>query len=347
MAVGTNMSVNIRDIAKAAGVSVSTVSKALNGYSSVNEATRAKVLRIVEELRYEPNAAARALVGQRSMTLGVFLTTGLAHPFFGSLLGGVDRALQEKGYDLIYLAQAQIGPEYSLVRHCRTRNVEGVLVFGFQETDRNFSELVEADLPAVFIDLDIKGSRIGMVTSDNAEATREAVGHLHALGHRRIAYLAGLKGSYVEKHRKRGFRQGLADHGLADYPDYAVGDDFTQSSGYEAMNRLLALEERPTAVVCCSDLSALGAMDAASERGLAIPDDISIVGFDDIEAARGMRPALTTIRQDMPRMGYEAVTLLDRLITEEPEPASEAEKQVVLPTEWVSRDSCGPAPGAE
>ncbi|THF77078.1 LacI family DNA-binding transcriptional regulator [Cohnella fermenti] len=341
------MAANIRDIARAAGVSVSTVSKALNEYPSVNAETREKVLRIARELRYEPNAAARALVGQRSMTLGVFLTTGLAHPFFASLLGGIDRALREKGYDLIYLSQARLGPEYSLVRHCRTRNVEGVLAFGLQDTDLSFAELAEAELPAVFIDLDIKGSRIGMVTSDNAQAIREAVGRLHALGHRRIAYVAGLAGTYVEKLRKRGFRQGLEDHGLAERPEYVVGDDFTQASGYEAMQRLLALVERPTAVVCCSDLSALGAMQAAAERGLSVPGDISVVGFDDIEAARAGRPALTTIRQDMPGMGYAAVALLDRLITEEPGSRSEADRRIVLPTEWVSRDSCGPAATAD
>ncbi|WP_158629985.1 LacI family DNA-binding transcriptional regulator [Cohnella sp. AR92] len=339
------MSANIRDIAKAAGVSVSTVSKALNGYSSVSDATRAKVLRIANELRYEPNAAARALVGQRSMTLGVSLTTGLTHPFFGSLLGGIDRALQEKGYDLIYLSQAHINPEYSLVRHCRTRNVEGVLVFGFQDTDRDFVELIDSDLPAVFIDLDIQASRIGMVTSDNAQATREAVRHLHALGHRRIAYIAGLADSYVEKLRKQGFRQGLLENGLSERSEYRAGEDFTRESGYEAMHRLLSLEERPTAVVCCSDMSAFGAMEAAEERGLSIPEDVSVVGFDDIEAARSVRPALTTIRQDMPRMGYEAVMLLDRLIAEETDSISELPKRVVLPTEWISRDSCGPAPG--
>jgi LacI family transcriptional regulator len=333
------MPVNIRDIARAAGVSVATVSKALNGYSTVSAATREKVLRVAEEMRYHPNAAARSLVGQRSMTLGVFLTTGLKHPFFASVLGGIDEALKARGYDLIYLTQVAMLQEYSLVRHCRSRNVEGVLVFGFQETDMDFSELIESGLPAVFIDMDMAGERVGMITSDNVQAIRTAVRHLALLNHRRIAFISGIPGSYAGKMRYEGFREGMAEHGLPCLPEYTVIGDFTRESGYAAMTKLLELPVRPTAVICCSDVSAVGAMEAAAEYGLSVPEDLSVVGFDDVEAARSVRPALTTIRQDMEAMGYRAVALLDDLITGADIPS----KQIILPTEWIWRDSCGPA----
>lgn len=334
------MPVNIRDIAKAAGVSVATVSKALNGYSTVNAATREKIRRIAEEMQYHPNSAARSLVGQRSMTLGVFLTTGLANPFFASVLGGIDRALKDRGYDLIYLAGAHAeDPGFSLVRHCRSRNVEGLLVFGMQENEMDFHELIDSGLPAVFIDMEVEGDHIGMISSDNAEATRTAVRHLAELNHRRIAFISYLPGSYAGRLRMEGFVQGMAEHGLECRPEYMIPGDFSLESGYDAMRRLLSLPEPPTAVVCCADVSAVGAMEAASERGLSVPDDLSIVGFDDVEAARSVRPALTTVRQDMPGIGYRAVALLDDLIRGEELTA----KRIILPTEWVARDSCGPA----
>ena len=336
------MPVNIRDIAKAAGVSVATVSKALNGYRSVNASTREKVKRIAEEMQFHPNAAARSLVGQRSMTLGVFLTTGLAHPFFASLLGGVDQALQARGYDLIYLSQVSWRQEYHFVQHCRSRNVEGVLVFGFQESDMDFGELIESKLPAVFIDMDMSGSHIATISSDNLEAIRSVIRRLHEWNHRRIAFVAGQAGSYASRMRFEGYCEGLASCGLPFRQPYVMDGDYTRDSGYEAMKRLLAVpaEERPTAVICCSDMSAIGAMEAAIEEGLSVPDDISIVGFDDIEVARSVRPALTTIRQDTESIGRKAVELLDDLIREADIPS----KQVILPTEWVSRGTCAPAP---
>lgn len=334
------MPVNIRDIAKAAGVSVATVSKALNGYSTVNAATREKIRRIADEMQYHPNAAARSLVGQRSMTIGVFLTTGLANPFFASVLGGIDRALKDRGYDLIYLAGAHAEePGYSLVRHSRSRNVEGLLIFGMQENEMDFGELIDSELPAVFIDMEMQGEHIGMISSDNAEAIRTAVQHLAKLNHRRIAFISGLAGTFPARVRQQGFLQGMAEQGLTCRPEYLMAGDFSRESGYEAMSRLLSLPERPTAVVCSSDASAVGALEAASEHGLSVPGDFSIVGFDDVEAARSVRPALTTIRQDMEGIGYRAIGLLDDLIRGE----ELSEKRLILPTEWVERDSCGPA----
>lgn len=332
------MSVNIRDVARAAGVSVATVSKVMNGYTTVNANTREKVLRIIEETQYQPNAAARSLVGQRSMTLGVFLTTGLSHPFFASVLSGIDEALKEKGYDLIYLAQASSHRDYSIVRHCRTRHVEGVIVFGFQRDERDFEELIGSGIPAVFLDMDIAGPRLAVITSDNVEAMRAAVRHLRELGHERIAFIGGLPESLAGMQRHEGYRLGLRDGGLPYRPEYAADGDFGRASGARAMRGLLALPEPPTAIVCGSDMSAFGALDAAAEAGLSVPGDLSVVGFDDIEAASVVRPALTTVRQDMPSMGRRAVELLDGMIRDADfrPPARE-----VLPTELIVRGTTG------
>ncbi|WP_271753041.1 LacI family DNA-binding transcriptional regulator [Cohnella sp. JJ-181] len=334
------MTATIRDIAKAAGVSVATVSKVLNDYTTVSRATREKVLALVAEMQFRPNEAARSLVGRRSMTIGILLTTGLSNPFFVHLLGGIDEALKERGYDLIYLAQLSAHPEYNFVQHCRSRNVEGVLAFGFQLGELDADKLVASGIPTLFIDLNLTGERAGYVSSDNKEAVQGAVRYLHELGHRRIAYVAGLPGSYVGERRLAGYREGMAAAGLIPRPDDIVVGDFTQETGYRAMRQLLALAERPTAVVCGSDKAAIGALQAAREAGVAVPDELSVVGFDDIDEARVVHPPLTTVRQDMPALGRLAVELLDRLIAEPGSPAP----SVIVPTTLVVRGTTGAAP---
>jgi LacI family transcriptional regulator len=333
------MATNIRDVAKAAGVSVATVSKVLNGYTTVNENTKERVLQFVKEMQFRPNSAARSLVGRRSMTIGIFLTTGLAHPFFTQILAGMEQALKAKGYDLIYLAQLSWNREYSFVRHCQSRNVEGVVVFGFQHEDMNFDELIESGIPTLFIDLDVRGGRAGYISSDNLEGTRQAVNYLAGLNHRRISFLSGNKDSYVSRHRLEGYRAGLARAGLDFREDYVAEGDFTRETGYVAMGKLLALPEPPTSVICCSDMSAVGAMEAIRDAGLSVPEDISVIGFDDIEIASYVRPALTTVRQDMITIGRRSVELLDDLIMDKKLPPPEE----IVPTELIVRESCGPA----
>lgn len=333
------MTATIRDIAKAAGVSVATVSKVLNDYTTVSRATRERVLALVAEMQFRPNEAARSLVGRRSMTIGILLTAGLSNPFFVHLLGGIDEALKERGYDLIYLAQLSAHPEYNFVQHCRSRNVEGVLAFGFQLGELDADKLVASGIPTLFIDLNLEGKRAGYISSDNKEAIEGTVRYLYELGHRRIAYFAGLPGSYVGERRLAGYHAAMTAAGLSVRPDDIVAGDFTQEAGYRGMHRLLALSERPTAIVCSSDKCAIGALQAAREAGVAVPDELSIVGFDDIDEARVVHPPLTTVRQDMPLLGRRAIELLDRLITEPDSPAP----AVIVPTELIVRATTGPA----
>ncbi|WP_123042738.1 LacI family DNA-binding transcriptional regulator [Cohnella candidum] len=333
------MAANIRDVAKAAGVSVATVSKVLNGYTTVSQKTKEKVLGIVRDLDFQPNAAARSLVGQRSMTLGVYLTTGLTHPFFSNILAGMEQGLKARGYDLIYLAQLSYGSkEYNLVRHCRTRNVEGIVVFGFSHEEMNIEELIESRIPSVFIDLDVKGPRAGYVSSDNVGGIEQAVRYLHGLGHTRIGLISDLPDTYVGRLRLVGYRSGLRAAGLPYAEETVAFGDYSREQGYEAMRKLLAASRPPTAVVCCSDYGALGAIDAITEAGLSVPNDISVIGFDDLELARNVRPALTTVRQDMLSIGKRSVELLDEMIHDDEYPAP----AVIFPTELIERGTCAP-----
>lgn len=333
------MATNIRDVAKAAGVSVATVSKVLNGYTTVNQQTKEKVLRIVKETRFTPNSAARALVGRRSMTIGMFLTTGLANPFFAHILTGMEQSLKTMGYDLIYLTQIHWSKEYSFVRHCQSRNVEGVVVFGLQRDDMDFSELIDSGIPALFIDLDVKDQRTGYISSDNETGVRDAIRYLTGLKHRRIGFLSGIENTYVSRHRMLGYRAGLEEAGIPYEERFVVASDFEKEGGYRAMKQLLALETRPTAVICSSDTGAVGAIQAIREAGLSVPGDISVVGFDDIDLASHVHPALTTVRQDTRAIGRQAIELLDGLITDEGmEPPA-----AIVPTSLVVRESCAAA----
>lgn len=333
---------NIRDIAREAGVSVATVSKVMNNYPHVSQKTRDKVMRVIKDSNFMPNSVARTLVRKRSMTLGLLLATGLRHPFFHAMLVGMEEALKKSGYDLIYLAQISWDKSYSVVQHCRSRNVEGVLAFGFPHDALNWDDLIEANIPAMFVDLDIKGGRAGYITSDNAGAIHEAVDHLVGLGHRRIAILAGLPSSHVGRVRRAAFLDAMAAHGLEVPAPWVVNSTFKSEGGFAAASELLARPERPTAIICASDLEAGGVIEAAQAAGLKVPEDLSVIGFDDIDMAAHCNPPLTTIRQDVERIGREALELLVELVQNPKMPPPER----IIPAKLIVRQSTGQAPDA-
>lgn len=330
------MANNIRDIAKLAGVSVTTVSKVINNQPYVSLKTKERVLQVIRDEQFVPNHTARGLVKGRSKTLGMFITTSLSHPFFSNVIVGFEDALKSTGYDLLYLAKFDWSTEYSLVQHCLSRNLEGVIIFGFQRHELNFDEIIQSEIPTIFIDMDLIGRRAGFVTSDNIESMKNAVKHLHELSHRKIAFIAGQLDSYVGKLRFEGYRQAVQELRLPYLPAYISMGDFTKESGYKAMKGFLELHEPPTAIVCSSDMSAVGVMEAAAEAGLSIPHDISIIGFDDIEMSRHTNPPLTTIRQDFHTIGNQSIHLLNDMINSPsfPPPA------LIVPTQLIIRKSC-------
>lgn len=330
------MARNIRDIAKAAGVSVTTVSKVINGRPNISQKTRERVQQVIRDEQFIPNHTARGLVKGKSKTLGLFLTTGLSHPFFSNVMVGLESALKKTGYDLLYLAQIDLNPAYSMVQHCMSRNVEGALIFGFQKHDFNFDEMIQSEIPTIFIDLDLIGPRSGFVTSDNIESIKIAVQYLHELKHQKIAFVSGQLDSYVGKLRFEGYRQALQKLGLPYLSEYIYMGDFTKESGYKAMHAFLQLDEPPTAVVCSSDVSAIGVMDVAKAAGLSIPRDLSVIGFDDIEIAKHIQPTLTTIHQDFFTIGEQALLLLNDLINK----PNFSPPTLIVPTKLITRNSC-------
>jgi LacI family transcriptional regulator, galactose operon repressor len=329
----------IREVAERSGVSVATVSRVFNDYPDVSEATRERVLAAARDLEYAPSAAARTLVGRRSQLIGVGLFTGfehpdIDHPFFQDVLVGLKHGVGARGYDVLLFASEQPG---AYLRRARHHRVDGVVLWGVDSKDPELPALVTAGIPLVTVDLVVEGPHATWVTSDSVEGARLAVRHLHELGHRRIATIAGLP-RYTKPggDRLSGYREETAALGLE--PLEREGD-FYSDSGEAAMRELLALPEPPTAVFAASDLMAFGAIKAALASGLRVPDDVSIVGFDDIAAARLAHPRLTTIRHDKVGLGLAAA---QALIDEIEHPAERPPAPVTLPVELVVRESTGP-----
>lgn len=333
----------IRDIARLAGVSVATVSRVLNHYPDVSEETKQRVLQVAAQLDYRPSAAARALVTRRSNVIGVFYlheheNNVVLHPFFQEVLVGLKRTVGRAGFDMLFFTSQAPGDEsYTYVKRCLHHRVDGVVLLGVDRADPGVAELGSSGIPCVAVDVDILGPRTGYVISDNTGGARSAVAHLANLGHRRIALINGIANHRVGHDRFLGYCEALAQAGIPYRSEYVLDHDFTWEHGYNAARRLLDLPEPPTAIFAAADYTAIGAIKAIQERGLRVPGDVAVVGFDDIQMASMVHPALTTVRQDKEGLGREAGEALIRLI-EEPDARPPV---VTLPTELVVRESCG------
>lgn len=305
---------SIHDVAKEAGVSVATVSKVINNYPDVSDKTRKKVSQTIKDLKYHPNVAARGLVKGRSWTVGVFVTSPFTNPFVTELLEGIKTALQNSGYDLVLLSTRFDDDSYSFVEHCLSRNVDGVVGFGVDRDDPHLEELLKSDIPTMFVDADIRGPRAGYITTENKAGTMQAVAHLAELGHSRIAYISGELDNAVGALRHEGYLEGMKAHKLNVPESYVKVSDYSMEGGTVAMNELMELQERPTAVVCTSDMMAIGAISVIHRSGLSVPEDISVVGFDNTYYSEIFSPALTTINQNIRSIGSHAIETLITMI---------------------------------
>jgi len=342
----------IQQLAKKSGVSVATVSRALNGSPEVSEATRERIVALAEELDYTPSAAARTLVSRRSHVVGVVLETGpghpdLKHPFFQEVLVGLKHGVGAQGYDLLLFASEEpgngFGGTHSYLRRAEHHGVDGAIVMGF-DGDAEIVKLAASGLPCVAVDADLDGPRTGYVMSENREGAALAVRHLHEVGHERIATITGSLHTRPGSDRLDGYREEIERLGLEPRDEYVVEGDFYDESGYRGTRELLQLDEPPTALFAASDLMAAGALRAAIELGVTVPGGLAVVGFDDIGLASLIQPQLTTVRQDMHAIGEAAANGLARMI-ENPESAPARE---LVPTRLVVRASSGAngAPGA-
>ena len=307
------MSVTIKDVARACGLSISTVSKVFNNYPDISEGTRRQVMEAAHEIGYRPNALARALKTNRSYNLGVLFVddnvSGLMHPFFAAVLNAFKAEAERQGYDITFINHNIGSMEMTYLEHCRYRNVDGVCLACVDFYSPEMEELVNGNIPCVAIDHVFE--RRPSVISDNPNGIRMLVERAARLGHRRIAYVHGQRNSEVTESRIRNFLQAMQAHGLTvpeGYLRQGRYDDGENIRGH--ISALLDRPDRPTCVLLPDDAAYFGALDVVRARGLRTPEDISLAGYDGIRSAQEVRPRLTTVRQDSAAMGREAARLL-------------------------------------
>jgi LacI family transcriptional regulator len=333
---------NLEDIAKQAGVSRSTVSRVINNEPYVSEKTRTHVLEIIERLNFSPNHAARTLVTQRSRVIGVVIAT-TANVFFGDnsyfpmLLQGIAQSTNAEDYSmLLWLSRMDENREHFTQRITRNRISDGLLIASITDTDPLFDRLVSTTPHIVMVECPMRfRDRISYVTIDNVHGGQIATEHLIDLGHRRIAHITGHMTISDGQDRLMGYKRALESASIRFDPNLVTEGEFTYRAGYIAMKKLLP--HKPDALFAAGDTTALGAMQAIQEAGMRVPDDIAIVGFDDLDVAIKATPQLTTIRQPIQEKGAVAARLLMDLI----EGKAQNPHQVILPTQLVIRQSCG------
>ena len=305
------MRVSIKDIAKEIGVSHSTVSRALSDSPLVKAETKARIQRLAQEMGYAPDAIARSLVTQKTHTVGIVVTT-ITDPFIVEVVQGVEDAAQENNYSVI-LASSASEPERELaaVEMLRAKRVDGLIVTSSRVGALYLEHLERIDVPVVLINNhnEQSGRYTFSVTVDNRHGGHQAASHLIRRGHHRIAYISGPADHSDDVERMAGYRQALDESGISFDPALVLSGNGRLDGGERALSALANLAERPTAVFCYNDMTAIGLISAARQAGLSVPDDLAVVGFDDIPMAAHFLPPLTTIAQPQRDMGQQAMNM--------------------------------------
>ncbi|MEK4353127.1 LacI family DNA-binding transcriptional regulator [Paenibacillus sp. FSL R5-0475] len=332
---------NIKMIAEMAGVSVSTVSKIMNNYSDVSEKTKKRVLEIIEQTGYSPSNSAKTLATKKSNLIGVIfageLNVEFTHPFFVEVLNSFKKQMGVLGYDLIFFSNEKFISSGDYFARAVHFNVDGCVIISGQKMEPTIHDLDMSSIPCIGVDLELKGKKSGFVMSDNFQISSKVVEHFYLLGYRELGFIGSAADSEISNLRESGYTKAIESFGLPLNRRWFVhGDDFFESSGYTAMQQLIQSGSLPKAIFAASDLLALGAIRALKEHDLRVPEDIAIIGCDDIEACKYTTPRLSTIRQNKQRLGILAAHMLYDLINNQ----SGGGSFVVEPV-LVVRESCG------
>jgi len=328
---------SIKDIARLARVSHPTVSRALQNSPLVNPETAAKIRKIADEAGYRASAVARGLVTRRTRTIGLVVTS-VADPFASEVVCGIEQTANDHGYS-VFLADSNADPvrEKKVVQALAERRVDGIIVESSRVGALYLPLLKEMMVPIVLVNDQHPGEFVHSVMISNFEGMRAAAEHLIALGHTRIAYLGDQFGYQSDVERHAGYRAALDAAAIPAMPELAVRGDGKAEAAMEAMDKLLTLAHPPTAVCCYNDMTALGAMRQARLRGLRVPEDISVAGFDDLFFASYTQPPLTTVHQPMRRMGQMAMESLFKLMS-----GTDSVPQIKVDAELIVRESTAP-----
>lgn len=336
--------IDIRAIASMANVSIATVSRTINRVSTVDPKIAKRVWEIVRKVDYFPNTQARALVSGRSRIFGLIVSE-ITNPFFPELIQGFEDIAVEHGYEIL-VSSTNYDPKRMshCIRRMLERNVEGVAVMTFGIEEPLLEQLANRKVPLVFIDVGPDRSGISLLKVDYEHGLRQGVQHLAALGHRNVAFVTGPAKLHSSQSRLAAFSKAMKECGITSDPDLIIEGDHTLEGGIAAMERLLAVEPMPTAVMCSNDMTAIGVLHKLYRAGLRVPDDISVIGFDNIHIAEVTIPPLTTIQMSRFEIARAAVAAL--CAHAEKDRGSHPHRDYNIGTDLVVRESTGFPRGA-
>lgn len=336
------MAVTIEDVAKRAGVSAATVSRVINKSAFVRLETQERVREAIKELNYYLNVFARGLSINKANMIGLILPPSpqlASASFYKEILYGITTTANAGGYNVLLNVEQSGDLKKDYGRLFVQRQVDGLIIVAMPPHLLAKAEIEGNKIPLVLVNTVFK--KASFVDADNVCGGFEATRHLINLGHRRIGFINGVPASSNARDRFKGYRQALEEYNIPFKKSLVAAGDFNLYKGYEAMKSLLDINNPPSAVFCANDLMAIGAIQAVIERGLSVPEDVALVGFDDIDAANYITPPLTTVRQPIFELGKTAVESLLTLINEQPEKPI----QKVLKVNLIIRESCGSKKG--
>jgi len=330
--------VTIREVAESAGVSYATVSHVINNTRLVSPETRERVLTAMDALNYRPNALARSLRQGKTNTLGLVLPDS-ANPFFAEISRSIEDEAFKKGYS-VFLCNTERDTQRELfyVDVLANRQVDGIIFVAAGDQPDSLDFLLHRNMPVVMIDRNLSNVEVDAVLTDNQLGGFLATRHLLELGHKRIACIAGPSSITPSAERIIGYRRALEEAGISYDEKLVLPGDYHAQSGLEITNSILSMNPRPTAIFALNDLMALGALRAAAEAGCSVPEDVAVVGYDDLEIAHFSNPPLTTIAQPKKEIGVQAVHLLVDRMAQKDRPPS----RLILPPELIVRRSTQP-----
>lgn len=331
--------VTLNDVAKKLGIAKGSVSKALNNKPDISQEMKELVKKTVEEMGYMPNSFAQKLRTKKSRTIGIFILSSsdikLSENFAVYYLDGIMEEIKRKDYDIIIFSiTTDWINEKSYKKVWEEKMVDGAIFMGLGSFDPHLDEIKNANIPISLIDFQTEGKRLFCVSSDNLKGIYAATEYLWGLNHRNIAFVTGNLDSPVARERLNGYKKFMSEKGL-NWEEWVVGSNFKIGGGYEAADEIYKMEERPTAIVTSSDIQALGIISRFGELGIKVPEDVSVIGFDDIISGRYSNPQLTTIAQPSREIGIAAALAIFEMM--------EGEKglgSLKMETELIERKSC-------
>ncbi|MED3623473.1 LacI family DNA-binding transcriptional regulator [Neobacillus thermocopriae] len=327
----------IKDVAREANVSISTVSRVLNGSGYTSEETRQKVYQAVEKLNFKRNMIAAAMIKKQTSTFGLIIPD-IKNIFYADLTRAVEDTANQHGFNIVLCnTDNNLTKEAEYIDFLIAKGVDGIIFSTPEVKDKNIKQVVEEypDLPVVILGSKIPGVKINEILVDNFEGGYMATNHLLELGHKKIAFISGSADSYASIERYKGFQSALADKKIKIIEDFVIFDKFYIDSGYKNGLKLLSRQDRPTAIFAASDAIAVGIYKAARELNLKIPEDLSIIGFDDSQFADIVFPPLTTIHTPIIEMGNRAMEIAIKTIKEK----SHVKETIVFYPTLVERES--------